>query len=318
VGIVIVAALLFFPGLGVRLMWTILIPVAPLLLVVGAGVWRNICPLATTALLPRRLGFSQKKKMSAELQAWLGLAAIVALYLIVPLRHAFLNMNGPGTALLLIGVSTLAFWMGYRYEWKSGWCNSLCPVHPVERLYSSKAGLGVPNAHCSNCMKCVAPCPDSTPGIHPLTVRKMLHQRIGGYLMVGGFPGFVWGWFQVPDQPAWAGWASLPGIYLIPFAGAACTLVLYGTLEWLLPKKQEQRLINIFAATAVSCYYWFRLPALLGFGRFPNNGLLVNLQGTIPAWTVTAAAALLVLFLFWWIVWRQPGKQSWMVRPAYG
>jgi hypothetical protein len=318
VGLFIVFSLLFFPKLGIILMWNVLIPVAPLLLVVCGGIWRNICPLATTALLPRRFGFSQKRKLTPEMQACLGLAGIVALYVIVPLRHAFFNMDGPGTALLLMGISAVAFGMGARYEWKSGWCNSLCPVHPVERLYSSKVGLTVPNANCGNCMKCVAPCPDSTPGIHPLSVRKMQCQRIGGYMMVGGFPGFIWGWFQVPDQHGLGSWSSLFDIYFLPFASATCTLGLYILLERLVSKKQETRLISLFAAASVSCYYWFRLPALLGFSRFGTDGLLVNLRDTLPAWSVTGITTGMVLFFFWWLVWRKPGKHSWTVRPAYG
>jgi hypothetical protein len=318
VGLGIVFALAFFPDLGILLMWNVLIPVAPFLLVVGAGVWRNICPLATTALMPRRMGISQTKKMSPQIQANLGLIGIVALYAIVPLRHAIFNTNGPVTAILLVLVSTLAFCMGSRYEWKSGWCNSLCPVHPVERLYSSKVGIQVPNTQCSNCMKCVAPCPDSTPGIHPLSVRKMLNQRIGGYLMVGGFPGFIWGWFHVPDQHTWNGFSALSDVYLLPYAGAACTLGLYMLLERFCSKKEESRLISAFAAASVSCYYWFRVPALVGFGRFSSDGLLVNLQGVIPAWAPTFIASGMVLFFFWWLVWRTPGKHSWTVRPAYG
>jgi hypothetical protein len=318
VGLFIVVSLLFLPDLGVLLLWNVLIPVAPLLLVLGAGVWRNICPLATTALLPRKFGFSRKIKLSAGWQSHLSLVGILALYLIVPLRHAFLNTDGAGSGILLIGISTLAFGMGYLFEWKSGWCNSLCPVHPVERLYSNKVVGAVPNAHCTKCMQCATPCPDSTPGITPLSVRKNWSRRLGGYLMVGGFPGFVWGWFQVPDRHGWGDWSALPDMYALPFAGAALTLVLYLALERWAPKKYQHQLIAAFAAAAVSCYYWYRLPALLGFGRFPNNGRLINLQGVAPAWSVTAAAALLVVFLFWWLVWCQPRKQSWMIRPEYG
>jgi hypothetical protein len=58
-GASILFCLLFFPALGIVLFWDILIPVAPLLLVVFTGVWRNVCPMATNALLPRHLGLSK-------------------------------------------------------------------------------------------------------------------------------------------------------------------------------------------------------------------------------------------------------------------
>ena len=51
VGLVIFLALIFYPSIGLLLFWNILIPVAPALLVVATGVWRNICPLSTTNLL---------------------------------------------------------------------------------------------------------------------------------------------------------------------------------------------------------------------------------------------------------------------------
>ena len=50
------------PALGLTLFWNVLIPVAPALLVVAAGVWRNICPLATVSHLPQNLGWSRRRR----------------------------------------------------------------------------------------------------------------------------------------------------------------------------------------------------------------------------------------------------------------
>ena len=61
IGAALFLVMLINPPLGVLLFWNILIPVAPALLVIATGVWRNVCPLATTALLPERLGLSKKK-----------------------------------------------------------------------------------------------------------------------------------------------------------------------------------------------------------------------------------------------------------------
>lgn len=60
-GAFILYSLLFFPSLGILLFWNVLIPVAPFIFVVAVGIWRNICPLATTNLLPRHLGLSKRK-----------------------------------------------------------------------------------------------------------------------------------------------------------------------------------------------------------------------------------------------------------------
>ena len=96
--------------------------------------------------------------------------------------------------MVVIGMS-----LGFIYEWKSAWCSGLCPVHPVEKLYGGNVGLTVPNMNCHNCHNCVVPCPDSTPNMHPVISRNTRYHLVSGVLLAGGLPGFIWGWFQVPD-----------------------------------------------------------------------------------------------------------------------
>src|ERR1035437_7669135 len=87
IGIGLLLIMLYLPPLGVTLFWNILIPAAPALLVIGTGIWRNICPLATTALIPSRFGLSKKKKLSSSQQQRLNLIGLIALLFIIPLRH---------------------------------------------------------------------------------------------------------------------------------------------------------------------------------------------------------------------------------------
>ena len=84
-GACILTCLLFFPPIGVLLFWNLLIPIAPFLFVVAVGIWRNVCPLATTNLLPRHLGLSQRKKLSAKQIGIFNIIATFALFIIVPL-----------------------------------------------------------------------------------------------------------------------------------------------------------------------------------------------------------------------------------------
>ena len=49
VGVLILFYLVFYPNVGIHLFWNILIPIAPVLFVVAVGVWRNVCPMASTA-----------------------------------------------------------------------------------------------------------------------------------------------------------------------------------------------------------------------------------------------------------------------------
>jgi len=307
VGVLILFNLIFFPTTGIHLFWNILIPIAPALLVVAVGVWRNICPMASTALFPRHMGFSKRKKLTMAQAGKLNLIALAALFVIVPLRHAVFDMNGLATALLIISLGLIAVIGGLFYEWKSAWCSGLCPVHPVEKLYSLNNRLSVPNAHCDTCYRCVTPCPDTTPGINPLSSNIATYHKLTGLLMVGAFPGFVWGWFQVPDFPGITGVEQIIGIYMQPILGLSITSVLFLILWIFIP---EGTLISIFSAAAVSCYYWFRIPALFGFGIFPGDGMLINLTELLPEWSMTVAVIATTFFFFWWIVFSKRNEIS--------
>lgn len=315
IGVTILFNLVFFPNIGIHLFWNILIPVAPALLVVTVGIWRNVCPMASTALFPRHIGYSKRKKLTIAQTGKLNLAAVIALFIIVPLRHAIFDTNGMATAILILSLAAIAITLGLLFEWKSAWCSGLCPVHPVEKLYGLNNRLSLPNAHCNKCYRCVTPCPDTTPGINPMSSEKTRAHRIAGFLMVGAFPGFIWGWFQVPDYAEITGIEQLVAIYTPPVLGIVVTSALFVIMKRFL---QEHTLIGLFAATAVSCYYWFRLPALFGFGLFPSDGMLIDLTGILPNWSMTIAVCATTLFFFWWIVFSKQNKNSWAIRPDYG
>lgn len=314
VGAIILFCLLFAPDLGVTLFWNILIPVAPVLFVLGIGIWRNVCPLATTNLLPRHFGLSQRRKLTHDQLGVLNLIGVIALYAIVPLRHAVFNRNGVATGLLILSMAAIGITLGFVYEWKSAWCSGLCPIHPVEKLYGGNVMGTLPNAHCSQCMNCVMPCPDSTPNIHPRAATKTWAHRIAGWLTVGGLPGFIWGWFHVPDELTTS---NMLQVYALPLLGFAVTMAAYILLSYIIQPRFERRLINTFAAAGVSCYYWYRIPSLFGFGQYADDGLLVNLSGSIPAWIIPIITVATTAFFFYWLVLRPQNKRSWIVRPEY-
>jgi hypothetical protein len=316
-GFSILFCLIFFPSTGILLFWNILIPIAPVVLVLATGVWRNVCPLATTNLLPRHYSWSKRKKLTALQLGKLNLIGVLALYAIVPLRHAVFNVNGPATAALILSMAFTGFGLGFIYEWKSIWCSGLCPVHPVEKLYGGNVFMPVPNAHCGECMNCVIPCPDSTPNMNPRISGKNIYQRFSAGLIIGGLPGFVWGWFHVPDAGQLSNFRDLATVYTQPILGLAVTLLIYGILLKTLPVKAGKKLTAVFAAAAVSCYYWFRIPALLGFGQFARDGMLVDLKASIPEWVILAFTTILSLSFFYWMVIRKANNNSWLIRPRF-
>ncbi|MBS1524266.1 MAG: hypothetical protein JST19_01375 [Bacteroidetes bacterium] len=316
-GVAILFSLTFYPSIGLLAFWNVLIPAAPVLLVVFTGLWRNICPLATTTLLPRHLGLSGRKTVSQKKSGVFNFVAVIVLFVVVPLRHAIFNTNGLATAILIIGLTACGVAVGFVYEWKSAWCSGLCPIHPVEKLYGGNVIASVPNLHCDLCCNCVAPCPDSTHNIDPAHVTKSHPHRRSGPFFTGCLPGFIWGWFHVPDQRQIHSLYELVKVYEMPFLGMAVTFALYLILQKIVNHKYETYLTSFFAASAVSCYYWYRLPELFGFGHYSKDGLLVNLKDIVPAPAISSFAVAAVLFFFYWMLFREKNRKSWLVRPAF-
>ena len=317
VGVAIIAALFVAPEVGLTAVWNVLIPVAPALLVFAPGVWRNVCPLSTTALAARRWGWSRRRHLSAEGQAGLFLLGVLLLFVIVPLRHVVLDTDGPVTALLLLGVAALALTLGSVFEWKSAWCSSLCPVHPVERLYGAAPIVTPPNAHCEACERCMSVCPDSTPNVHALLVKHPRTAYVAGVLLAGGLPGFILGWFLVAERLGPTEAAGLSLAYSLPAAGLGISLATFLLARAALGAQSERILALLFGAAAVSTYYWFRIPLLFGFGPPHRDGLLVDLSSTLPASFPWISHFVTTTVFGLWFLGRLHVRRSWTVRPAF-
>ncbi|MHC4812403.1 MAG: ferredoxin [Planctomycetota bacterium] len=317
-GLAMIVALVVVPDIGLHALWNVLIPVAPALLVFAPGLWRNICPLASTALFPRHMNWSRRLVISEPQRALLLLVGIVLLFLIVPFRHVVLDLNGPASAIMLVALAALALVMGRWFEWKSGWCSSLCPVHPVEKLYGRRPVVSPINAHCVECEVCISRCPDADPAERPTVSNgSRLTHFLTNVFMPGAFPGFVWGWFQVPDYSWSEGLAHLGPAYAYPLVASACTFAVYVVLYRVCSPGQRPFLIRAFAAAAVSAYYWYRLPALFGFGPLPGQWMLVDLTNTLPSWfEITSHIATTLLFC-WWLLRRRGHDRAWLVRPLF-
>ncbi len=315
-GVALIPTLIWMPDLGINLFWNILIPVAPAVFVLIPGVWRNICPMAIVGLLPRHFGFSKKKAMPQALRSTFVVISLFALLMIVPFRHAVLNTSGPATALMLAGAAITAFLLGMRYEWRSGWCSSLCPIHPVEKLYGTVPAITVPNSHCTMCEKCVAPCPDSTHKMTPMITNTNKTEKNVGFMLVGGFFGYVYGWYQVPDYFGAMTTMNWITAFIWPLGGFIVSLLVFYALMKITLKQNHMLLIRTFAMAAVAVYYWFRLPMLFGFADLPNNSALIDLTDTLPVWFPVASQIVTTAFFAWFMLVRDR-KSSWSVRPTY-
>ncbi len=314
-GFVLLITLFVKPSLGITLLWNGLIPAAPALLVVATGVWRNICPLGTTSLLPDRFGAQGKLRLTPVDQSRLHLAGVIILLLIIPLRHILFNTDGRATGLILILLGAIAFSTGLFFERKSAWCSGICPVHPVEKLYGSKPVARMMNAHCLDCIRCSVPCPDSINNSRPFLQDQSGLTLLTEFLLVGAFPGYIWGWFHTPDYTGQEGWQHLGLVYGLPAFSGALSALLYAILRYSLTKYRTL-LIRFFAASAVSCYYWFRLPLLFGFNHQDTHSRLIDLSQYLPQWVISLTAILFTLFFMWWFLIRENKKITWSMRPA--
>ena len=144
-----------------RIFWTIALPLIPLTIVIaGYHRWRRICPLAWFAQLPAKLGHPGARRASSLLQAnyyYLVLAVfIVSLWL----RLVATNGNGAALAVFLLAISLAAFVLGAVFTGKT-WCNYICPVSFVEKIYTEPRGLRpTSNSQCEKCTACKPACPD--------------------------------------------------------------------------------------------------------------------------------------------------------------
>ncbi|MCA8946258.1 MAG: hypothetical protein KDB29_08525 [Planctomycetes bacterium] len=312
VGVLIVAMLLFRPPLGLYLLWDVLIPVAPLLLVLAPGVWRNVCPLGSVSLLPAHMNWSHKRPLSRVWQERLLLGAIALLLLIVPLRHVVLDRFGAVTGVVLITVAAVALALGFLFDWKSAWCSGLCPIYPVELLYGSRPVVSVANAHCTTCSDCVSPCRDSGRGLVAADTSRSLNKHFV-YLFGGGFPGFVWGWYLVVPNATAPVLRQLLEAFLLPLAGFAATMLVFLVFYLAFPRRRRM-LAVAFAAVAVVIYYWFKLPVMFGLQGDGSHALL-NLRGVLAGWWVWPLRVVTSGLLMALLLARKP-RSGWSGRVA--
>ncbi|MEZ4324652.1 MAG: cyclic nucleotide-binding domain-containing protein [Polyangiales bacterium] len=213
---------------GARLFWTILLPIVPMfLLVFGHEAWRRVCPLSALMQIPRRLGLQRTRKVihpkTGRVERKLVLVSPESflgrnfwyvqgglLWLGVSLRILFINSDRVALGVFFLSVIALAMLVGYLFGGKT-WCNYICPVSAVQKVYTEPRGLLESEAHAgklrltqatcrtttpngedqSICVGCKSPCPDV----------DLERQYWAGLMEPGrrafyyGYFGLVWGFY---------------------------------------------------------------------------------------------------------------------------
>jgi nitrite reductase (NADH) large subunit len=248
-------SLVVVPGDALDVMWKGVIPALPLLWLVVPGLWRNLCPLSASNQTPRVLGLSKARTAPPWLKEYgfvIGAGLFIAF---VSLRKLGLDDSGPASALLLLGALSGAYAGGTLLKGKSGWCSSICPLLPVQRLYGQTPYKLVANSHCTPCVGCTKNCYDFNPKVAFLADLKDPDPYWSGYkkLFAAAFPGLVVGFFTLPEARSGAEIASLYGQLALHLAAS---VAIFYALDSLL-KVSTHKLTTLWAAVAFSLFYWY-------------------------------------------------------------
>jgi nitrite reductase (NADH) large subunit len=287
-------ALIVVPDDGLFVLWRLIIPVLPLLWLVAPGLWRNVCPLSASNQTPRVLGLSKALPAPAWLKEYGFVIAAAMFVLFITLRKVGLDDSGPASALLLLGALVGGFAGGVMLKGKSGWCSSICPLLPIQRLYGQTPFKLVANSHCTPCVGCTKSCYDFNPKVAFLADLTDPDPYWGGYrkLFAAAFPGVVLAFFTLPEARSAAEIGGLYGQFALYLAGS---IAAFFALDALL-KVSSHTITTVFAATGFALFYWYGGPIFVDAvaGSSPD-----------PAtWAVRAAAIVLAAA---WVVrtWRK-------------
>ncbi len=214
--------------LGARIFWGMVVPGAILILVVlGHETWRRICPLSFLSQIPRALGMQRRRRVidqdtqsvrselvSISPDSWLGRNSIYCqfglLFVGLNIRLLFANSDRVGLGIYLLATIVAAIAVGYLYAGKT-WCHYICPMGPVQTIYTGTRGLAGSQAHqiqqpitqsmCrtidatgterSACVSCQSPCLDIDA---ERTYWENLNQP-GQKFLFYGYVGLVLGFF---------------------------------------------------------------------------------------------------------------------------
>ena len=203
VGLLALIAVMFLrPAAGLFVFFQVIVPLLPILFLVAPGLWRNICPLAASNQLPRVLGISRGRTAPNWLRNRGYLIAVTLFVGIAGARLAGLDRSGAAMGIVLGAVLATAIAGGLLFKGKSGWCSSVCPLLPLQRVYGQTPFVTVPNTHCATCVGCAKNCYDFKP-------RAAYHADLAesdpGWsgprkLFVAALPGFVLGFFMLTGQ----------------------------------------------------------------------------------------------------------------------
>jgi len=177
---------------GTSIVWTLVIPIVPIfLIIVGYNRWRQICPLAFFSKLTQYNYLFKKNKINPWFEENFYLFQLGFLFTAFVLRIYFLNSSSLFLTIFFVSVILLALLSGLLFTGKT-WCNFICPVSLVERIYSSSSSHKAEiTSACSTCSACKKSCPDIDMESSYWKEGENAKKKIAFYT----FPGLVLGFY---------------------------------------------------------------------------------------------------------------------------
>jgi NADPH-dependent 2,4-dienoyl-CoA reductase/sulfur reductase-like enzyme/ferredoxin len=277
-----VIALLFVrPATGLFVMFHVIVPLLPILFFVAPGLWRNICPMAASNQMPRVLGIGGGRAVPDWLRNRGYLIAVAGFFGIAGARLAGLDRSGPAMGIVLVAVVAIAVTGGFVFKGKSGWCSSICPLLPLQRVYGQTPFVTVPNSHCTSCVGCAKNCYDFKPRAAWQADMADPDKGWSGprKLFAAALPGFVLGFFVLRTHANIAVTQQYALLALVVFVSIGS----FFALDAMSPLSPSMLTVG-YGAVAINAFYWFSGPLL---ADAVNAGWL--------RWPISAAVAVLTL-----------------------
>jgi len=268
----IIYLLTIYPTEVLLYFWNFFIPIVPLIIFISVGTWRNICPLAFLYQLPQLFGFSLNLYYPDSFRKWSFYVATIVLFVLIISRKFLLNSDATVLFYLFSLLILTVVFLGMLFSGKSGWCTSICPIYPIERLYGQKPLMELKNCFIKSnnvCENCTTRCFDKVKTNSYLfdVQSKKSNERIerDRKIFAGSFAGFVYGFFAVDSQPI----NTIVEIYFYILLYSFVSYILFYILTKIFSKFMEDSIISLFSIIAFNIYYIYTIPRSLNM-LLPN------------------------------------------------
>ena len=288
---VLAGILIFWPDIGLLILWNLVIPVLPFVFLMVPGLWRNICPLAAYNQTPRFFNFSWSLTPPKWWKEYGYALGMVSFFVLASSRKWLFYKNGLASGLLVLGAMLGAAIGGIFFKGKSGWCSSICPLYPVQRLYNQTPFKVVPNTYCTPCVGCTKNCYDFSPKAAYLAD---LHDPDRHYtnwrkFFAAAMPGFVVAFFTLPNVPA----ISPLALYGRMGLSMLISIAMFTTADTFV-KARPNKVTAVWGAAAFTLFYWFVLPTWLA--------TIADVTGlNLPVWLDWVGRAGIVFLALVWL-----------------